>query len=225
MADTNIDYFSFIPNVYYQGITELKTSYSDRTLSKNLFRRAKIRPEIFGNAIIFQEYLIQGNQRPDNIAYQVYGDSQLDWLVLLANNIINYYDEWPLSEEELNLYLENKYGTEENINAIRFYRTKEIRDDLNRLIISADLMVDADFKVEYYDASKNLVVVQGTNLLTPVTNYQYESEINNEKQQIFLLRPEYVTNVISDLRQIMQYNDHSEFIDYVTKLAVNVVRV
>lgn len=223
MANTNTDYFSFLPNIRYQGIKKLNTSSSQSTLSKNFFRKARIRPEIFGNAVIFDEYVIQGNERPDEIAYKLYGDSTLDWIILLSNNIINLYNEWPLSEDEFNKVLIDKYGSDEKINSIRYYKTKEITDSLNKVIMKADLIVNKDFKVEYLDSNSNLVTVQGTNLLIPVTNYQYEKEINDAKQFIYLIRPEYVTNIISDLRQIMEYNDHSAFIDYVTKLAVNVV--
>lgn len=224
MADTNIDYFSFVPNVFYQGVAELKTSYSDRTLSKNLFRRARIRPEIFGNTVIFQQYTVNSNVRPDQIADEIYGDSNLDWIVLLSNNIIDYYNEWPLSQEELQNYCLKKYGSDQKVNAIKHYVTREVRDDLDRLILNGDLIVGSDFTVSYLNSQQKLVTLGGSQLLTPVTNYQYEEEINNEKQQIYLLRPEFVGQTIQDLRVIMSYNDHSAFIDYVTLVASNVVK-
>jgi len=46
-----------------------------------------------------QKYQIEGNDRPDNVAYNIYGDSNLDWLVLVCNNIINIQTEWPLTQK------------------------------------------------------------------------------------------------------------------------------
>ena len=51
--------------------------------------RGKLREDIFQDASVFTKYKIKGDDRPDNVAYEVFGDANLDWLVLTCNNIIN----------------------------------------------------------------------------------------------------------------------------------------
>ena len=62
---------------------------------KNLFRRVKIRDDLSDVILGFEKYTIQNNERPDQVAQKVYGNVNYDWVVLLVNNIINVYDEWP----------------------------------------------------------------------------------------------------------------------------------
>ena len=51
--------------------------------------------DIIENLAFFTKYKIQGDDRPDNVAFEYYGSSKLDWLVLACNNIINIQTEWP----------------------------------------------------------------------------------------------------------------------------------
>ena len=104
-------YFRQVPNFEYVNRTKGNTDISNYITVKNLFKRGKIRPDIFGNLNFFTKYKIIGNDRPDNIAFKEYGDSNLDWVVLLANNILNVQDEWPLPQNSIDEILLEKYGT------------------------------------------------------------------------------------------------------------------
>ena len=83
------NYFSQLPDFEYVNRTEDGKRISDYTQVKNLFKRGKLREDIFQETTFFEKYQIQGDDRPDNVAQKVYGDAALDWLVLLSNNIIN----------------------------------------------------------------------------------------------------------------------------------------
>ena len=80
-------YFRQVPNLEYINRNKGNSSISDYINVKNLFKRGRIRPDIFGNLNFFTKYKVIGDDRPDNVAYEIYGDSTLDWVVLLANNI------------------------------------------------------------------------------------------------------------------------------------------
>jgi hypothetical protein len=121
-------YFRNIPNLEY--ISRDDRSISEYTKTKNLFTRGKIREDIFGDLTYFTRYEIIGDERPDNIALKVYNDETLDWVVMLSNNILNLYDEWPLTQESFDSYLIEKYGSYNMLNATHHYETKEIRDSL-----------------------------------------------------------------------------------------------
>ena len=101
-------YFRQVPNFEYVNRTKGNTNISSYINVKNLFKRGKLRPDIFGNLNFFTKYKIIGDERPDNVAFKQYGDSNLDWVVLVANNIQNIQSEWPLPQQSLNEILLDK---------------------------------------------------------------------------------------------------------------------
>jgi hypothetical protein len=76
----------------------------------------------------FTKYQIIGDERPDNVAYKIYNDETLDWLVLLSNNILNVQTEWPLSQQAFDNFLIDKYGSEEVLNQVHHYETLEVKN-------------------------------------------------------------------------------------------------
>ena len=80
-------YFSELPDFeYVSRLPDAKIS--DYIKVKNLFKRGLLRDDIFQNLAFFSKYQIVGDDRPDNVAFKIYRDSSLDWLVLIANNIM-----------------------------------------------------------------------------------------------------------------------------------------
>ena len=101
-------YFSNLGDFLYVNRTEDGRKESDFSLVKNFFKRPKLREDIFQDLTFFTKYTILGDDRPDNVAHDVYGDATLDWVVLMSNNIINVQSEWPLSQADFNTYVLNK---------------------------------------------------------------------------------------------------------------------
>ena len=133
-------YFKQVPNFEYVNRTKGNTDISNYITVKNLFKRGKIRPDIFGNLNFFTKYKIIGNDRPDNIAFKEYGDSNLDWVVLLANNILNVQDEWPLPQNSLDEILLEKYGTYDKLYSdVHHYETIEIKNIKGGIILEGGL--------------------------------------------------------------------------------------
>ena len=132
-------YFRQVPNLEYVNRDRGNSSISDYTNVKNLFKRGRIRPDIFGNVSFFTKYKVIGDDRPDNVAHKVYGDSSLDWVVLLSNNILNIQSEWPLAQSSLDNVLLNKYGSYEKLNALHHYETIEIKNSRGGIILPGGL--------------------------------------------------------------------------------------
>ncbi len=103
------NYFRKLPDFEYISRVPQVSGISDYIRVKNLFKRVKIRDEIFTEITFFTKYTITGDQRPDNVAYDFYGDSTYDWIVLLSNNIINVQTEWPLTQQAFDNYVLKKY--------------------------------------------------------------------------------------------------------------------
>ena len=201
------NYFSRLPDFeYVSRLPDAKIS--DYIRVKNLFKKGVLREDIFQDLAFFTKYDIRGNDRPDNVSFDVYGRSNLDWLVLTANNIINVQTEWPMSQADFDRYLLDKYGTYEKMNATHHHETIEIKNTDGVTIVAAGLRVESDFSVNYFD-HKLQQVVTANSITTEVTNYQYEEKLENEKRHIFILKPFYLNVVLDDLEEMMLYEKGS----------------
>ncbi len=132
-------YFRQVPNLEYVNRTKGNDDISNYINVKNLFKRGKIRPDIFGNLSYFTKYKVIGDERPDNIAWNVYEDSSLDWIVLLSNNILNVQSEWPLPQRALDEFLMEKYETHEKLHSIHHYETVEITNIKGGVVLPGGL--------------------------------------------------------------------------------------
>ena len=304
-------YFKQVPNFEYVNRTKGSQDISNYINVKNLFKRGRIRPDIFGNLSFFTKYKIVGDERPDNIAFKEYNDSSLDWVVLLANNMLNVYDEWPLPQNSLDEILLEKYGTyDELYSGVHHYETVEIKNIKGGIILPGGLETPKTWRtngnyiqaintkinqitgteskiatVTMYNGIKDLVVgsevyinnvsssvyngrfpvtsvlkvgdvvirftyvlpdiptvkqpeiggteqvtftVEGTvgtgnayyyeyyddnayhtipaaNMTQAVTNYQYEIKKEDDKRNIYLLKPDYLNVVFNDMDDFMPY--------------------
>ena len=218
MADP---YFRQVPDFEY--VSRLPNAkISDYIKVKNLFKRGKLADDIFANLSFFTKYQIEGDDRPDNVAYKVYSDSTVDWVVLLSNNYINIQSEWPLLQNDFDRYLLDKYGTYEKLNAVHHYETSEIKNVDGATITPAGLTVASDYSVTYYDAATGQEV-EKENTAVEVTNYEYESKIEDAKRDIYLLKPMYLNVIKDDMRDIMPYEKGStEYLSRTLKRAENI---
>lgn len=197
-------YFRYIPNFEYVNRLKENKNISSYIQVKNLFRRCKLREDIFQSLTYFTKYKIIGDERPDMVAFNVYKNQYLDWLVLLSNNIINFENEWPMEQQSFLNYLYSKYRTDANLNAVHHYESKEVRDSTKKIIIPKGLHVPSDYSLTYYDGGLGTeTTVSG--IASPVTNYEYESKIENDKRNIYLLKPTYLSIAIEDIEGDLLY--------------------
>ena len=221
-----MSYFRELPDVQYQSNLSHKISSQEYVRIKNLFRRVKILDSIQDQVTLFNRYVILEGQRPDNVAEAVYGSSDRDWIVILTANITNIRDQWPLSNNDLYRYAENKYGTA--LNDIHHYETLEVIDSKGRLILPEGQRVDKNFTIPApYDFTLNgnsYIAVgaydntqySGSGTINPVigvSNFDYETIKNEEKREIFLLKSEYIQQYLNDFRNIMNYTESSQYVD------------
>ena len=94
-------YFRELPNISHASLLPKRSRNDERLVVKNIFRRAIMRQDIFDSITSFDYYDIEDNMRPDTVARVIYNDPDLDWIVLIANNITNVRDQWPLSNNDL----------------------------------------------------------------------------------------------------------------------------
>ena len=207
-------YFRKLPNLNYPSLLKTRESNTDFIQTKNLFRRVKVREDLFANFMQFDKYKIVGDERPDNVAQKVYDNDDLDWIVLISNNIVDLNNEWPLTQFQLNEFLNDKYTPQELV-SIHHYETLELRDSRNQLILPAGIVVDEDFNLEYLSGGQ----VKSTNSLVDgrpvkaVTFYDYENDLNDKKRNINVLKPELLGVFIRDFERIMKYDKSSQYVN------------
>ena len=199
-------YFRELPNLNYQSTSSDRSSSEDYVVVKNIFRRAKLRDDLKYVFTSLVDYYIGDGIRPDQVADNIYGDPELDWVVLTSANIINVRDEWPLDSGEMYNYALNKYGND--LNQIRHYETTEVKDSSGRLILPKGKVVDSGFTIP--DPSSSTATL---NPVAGVTNYEYESKLNDEKRSIYIISPDYLQVFLNDMKDIMRYTDSSQFVD------------
>mgnify|MGYP001291334948 FL=1 len=199
-------YFRELPNLRYPSFLREKKSSLDYIEVKNVFRRIKLRDDLQSNFTIFNKYEIEEGMRPDTVAEEIYGSAEFDWIVLTVAGILNVRNEWPLNNRDLYNYCLDKY--DDSLNSVRFFETKEVKNADGKLILPKGKVVDSSFTIPDPDnVSANLNPVVG------ISNYEYETRLNDEKRNIYVLREGYIQTFLNDIREIMTYDESSEFVD------------
>ena len=199
-------YFRELPNLLYPSFLPEKVSSLDFIEVKNIFRRVKMRDDLFNNFTLFDKYEIPEGARPETVAEELFGSPNFDWIILTVAGIINVRNEWPLSNRDLYNYVDNKYGN--SINSNRFFETIEVKNSDEQLILPKGKIVDSNFTIPKPG--------EPTAILNPVvgiTNFEYETRLNEEKRNIFVLREEYLQEFIEDMKDIMTYAESSEYLN------------
>ena len=144
-------YFQNFPVIYYKG--------KDVT---NLLRRVGVRTKAKTNMVMFETYDVKEGETPEMIADKLYGDSTLHWVVLMVNNIVDRYHEWPMAGNQFLDYVNEKYS---NPSATHHY---EIAQSSGKTTVKIDIGTD---NTDYPTA-------------TIITNYEYEEKEQDRRRKI-----------------------------------------
>ena len=215
-------YFRNIPDFEYVNRTKDGQFISNYTQVKNFFKKGRIREDLFQDLTVFEKYSVKGDDRPDNVAFEIYDDPTLDWVVLTSNNITNVQNEWPLSQKGFEDYILDKYKTHEKLNEIHHYESNEVKDTNGVIIFPKGVRVSAAQSVSYFEPlSEESVTVNP--ISRAVTNFEHEQKVNDEKRRIFLIKPIYLGVVFDDLEEMMIYKEGStQFVSESLKRADNI---
>lgn len=242
-------YFRYFPNLDYVSRQLDRSSNDEYVTVKNIFKRPRLREDIASVATVYEYYTIPGNLRPDEIADRQYGDPNLDWVILITNNIQNYQQDWPMDDLTFRKYLLDKYGEEENLYKIHHYETSAFEDGFTRTVIPDGLVVDSNYNISVYDQRSNQELKYNDNIpveqspaakvdlhgtvfdengqvilgtgITPITNYKYEFDLNEQKKNIIILKNQYLGVFIDDMKKIMKYEESSQYVNDSLKQGYN----
>ena len=200
-------YFRQLPDLDYPSLRNDRNSAYDYHLVKNIFKRAVLRDDVFDEVTAFTKYSVIGDERPDQVANRFYNDSGLDWVILTTNNIVHVRDQWPMGNQDFLTYLNAKYTSEELSN-IHHYETDLLRDSSGKLIHPKGLKVPSDYSISFLDNG----VLRTESKITSFTFLENETNLNDDKRNINILKSEYLDLFLDDFAEIMDYKQSKQFI-------------
>lgn len=123
-------------------------------VAKNIVARPKLNVVGVTTDLVLNESL-----RPDQIASRIYQDEGLDWLVYMANNVIDPYYQVFLDDDAFNNVIRKKYGSREAASQrIVLWRTNW-RDDIAAISPQTYDSLPADVRGYYHANTKGTQTV------------------------------------------------------------------
>ena len=201
-------YFRQLPDLDYPSLANNRTSAYDYQTVKNIFKRAVMRDDIFNEVTAFTKYSVIGDERPDQVANSFYKDSALDWVILTTNNIIHVRDEWPMGSQDFATYINEKY-TDQELSNIHHYETEVLRNSRGQLMQPEGLKVPSGHSITFIDNG----VLRTESKIKQVTFLEHETNLNDAKRNINILKDEYLTSFLENFNNIMTYQESSQYIN------------
>lgn len=203
------NYFSNVPNIRV-GVPGMETSQQEYVTIKNIFRRVKGVFLSMRRDTIFEKYTVPGDEKPYQVSQRIYKTPDYEWIILLTNDITNIYSEWPLSQREFEDMMQRKYGTRSN--ETKHWVTKEVIYE-NMVIVQPGIIVNQNYTYKRPDG----VIIGGDSLVRPISYYEYEYQLNEDKRLIYLLNPVYVDEFDRQMRELLQYPESQDRVSYTEK--------
>lgn len=203
MAQNDKHYFSIVPNIRVGYPGSKNTWDQEYVVMKNIFRRTTMDFSKNKAVMTFEKYVIFGDDKPYQVSQRIYGSPKYEWVILLTNNIVNVYSQWPKSNDEFDIYFRKKYGT--NIEGLYHYVTKKVEYQ-GIEVVEEGTVVDVDYKFTL----PNGTVIGSDSLVRPVSNYEYEYTKNEEKRSIYLINPFVIDDFIVEMERLLRYQFSSD---------------
>ena len=169
-------YFAQFPTIPYDSTGTGK--FKD---VKNLLRRVGLRQKVKVNTMFFDTYDVKNGETPESIAFKLYDNAELHWVVMLVNNITDRFHDWPMTEAQFLQYVNDKYT---NVDAIHHYEISQESGNTKKKI---DIGTD---NTDYPTA-------------TAITNYEHEQEVQDDKRKIRLLSPTYIGQFVDEYKKLI----------------------
>ena len=167
-------YFNPFPTISYDP-----TGSGYTNTIKDITTRVKVKQWVRNKAAMFAKYDVVDAMTPEMVAFYLYDNAELHWVVLMFNEITNSYYGWPLSRRNFDAFVNSKY---ENPLATHHYEITQSSGDQSVKINVESTVVGS----------------------TPVSNLQYEQAIQNKKKQIRVLKPEYLSQFIREFQDLVR---------------------
>ena len=155
-------------------------------LLPNILRRVKLRAGIRAGSFLFDNYDVVDGERPEDVAFKIYGDAELHWVILMTNNVTDRYYQWPLSQPQFQEHITDKYGAG-NEDAVHHYeKTQDSGPTSSR---------DFSHLVECNEGDEGFGII---------SNRDYEYRLQDEYRQIRLLDPKFIGTFVEEFENLIK---------------------
>jgi hypothetical protein len=185
-----------------RGLPELLYNISSKPLDpdflfvRNIWRRAEVLTEFKSQVTIFNEITVRDGERPEDIATAFYNNPFYNWTVLIANDVVDVYSQWPRSITQLQDFINQKY---DNPQATKHHVTTEVKDAKNNIIVEAGKVVASNYQISYYNGSTTVTATP----VVSVSNEQFEFEENAKKARIQIIKPQLIEDFVENYYSIL----------------------
>jgi len=170
-------YFETFPKIQYTN-----TLGGETQRVTNILKRMGATDALKSNLTVFEKHIVRGTETPESIAFDLYGDAEFHWVILLVNDIYDRYHQWPMNVNQFQAYVDDKYSDPFATHHFEISQT------------SGDTTIKIDIGQDDTDHSG----------ATAVTNYQYEQDRQDRLRQIKLVDPSNANQFISDFSKLME---------------------
>lgn len=202
-------YFEILPKDFYS-----LSNNNSLNVVTNITSRFQINEQIKTNSSSFYQYIVSDGETPEIIADKIYKDSNRHWIILMMNDIVNPQFDWPLNDESLNKVIEVKYEEMANGNPVlnwtktnikSYYRTETRTNIVTRESKTEVVVVDQQVYSNIVPSQTIITTQNGQNIQidvdkTTLTYYDYETQLNEKKRSIKLLKPEYIEVIEQEMK-------------------------
>jgi len=198
------NFFSLFPRTLYKidNSNELSTAVNLTTNFSILNRSIDATQGYF-------DYVISEGDTPEIVAYKIYGNAEYHWLIMRINGIMNLNTDWPLTYSQLMDSIEALYGISwAQTNYINHYKV-ETRTLINTNEQAEEYVsIDADTYASLYPTSTQYTLPDGTIMKVDISKERYsyydsEVQLNENKRNIRLLKPEYKNAIRDELEKVL----------------------
>ena len=171
-------YFSYFPKVEYDV-----RGTGNVTVMTNLTKRIRLRDYARLNSVNYDFYDVKAGETPEYIANEFYGDPELHWVIIMTNNIVDYYSQWPMTVPAFEAFVKEKY---DDPNGIHHYEYTQTSGDTTEVI-------------ELPNESATTIPAGAVT----VTNYVYEERIQEKNRRIRLVQPRFIDSIKKEFKNKM----------------------
>lgn len=189
--------FSFFNPIDYLA----KTTGSKKIIpTADIFRNYQEYFNRVAEKYLLQNYYIQGAPRPEELSYEIYGNTQYYWILLMCNEIYDPYYDWIMTQDACYQTADQKYSEiggnqvlyHTDAEGNKYYNVKEIPEDSGIWYNKNEY----DFTKEYH--------IQYRGALAAVDIYEDAILRNEERRQIKIINPVDVESFLSDIIREME---------------------
>lgn len=183
-------YFSQFPKVEYVIDSSGKT-----VTATDISKRFRIIQDVFKSKYVFYSYSVKEYETASQIAHKYYGNATLDWFIYLVNGVHDTYFDWPLSYNEFEQYMTEKYGS--------LQIAKQTVHEYYQIIQPREILFDGTVIQEYHitvDYSAYLLLADEDRSL--ISKYDWEKQVNEEKRTIKLVDKSFVPVLLQEMSNI-----------------------